>query len=485
MKKAIAILLLLSMLLSLCACAPAPAEKPEEQPGKSPDTAEPMSPDPEPVTPDPATATPDPTKGEDGAGTGDNDIKEEKTVFDLYDEFLAAPVVVPDSFQVSFPSYPENAPETADGLYFSCRNANLYISSSSTVHYTFYVLSEKPVDENKFDFKSGLRAQTGYSFEEVFLEGYKENAASLYSANEYHCLASTADWKQFAWLMDKYMNSERDSDTFVYFHKYETFVRNSEKEAARSAYQWSRELPKFYAYKVEVTFSGTAVSETTDTVTIAVKGKQYKVNCGCIRAGGDSQIRNASSLAYGGGVMAAGVNPYAHEIVREKDSNLIIFQAMDNITVLGLEVEDGSGKLRVEDINLTINRSDGKTENVDLEEGDAFSMFKGDRVRISCKLYDSDAVGIVYTGNYMVRVKYKTVDGKTEYAGRDLYFGQRTNLYQLYLSFFQNVDFGPLYEYVMFPFHVSSWYRTQHYKPVPGGNQREEYLLLREFFGVA
>ena len=478
MKKAIAILLLLSMLLSLCACAPAPAEKPEEQPGKSPDTAEPESPDPEPTKPDQ-------TNGKEGAETGDNDIKGEKTVYDLYDEFLAAPVEVPADFTFEYPSLPESAPEAEDGLYFSCRNMNLLIGSTQVV-YTFYVFSETPIDENKFDFNSGLRAQAGYTFEEVMLQGYKENNSTLSAFSIYDYMAQAEDWRPYAWLLDKYVNSAKDAETYVYYNKYRTFVYQSEREAAQKANAWSKEMPKFHAYQVDVTFIGTAISEMTDVVSVTVKGKRYNVNCGCIRVDGKAPILSSKGLAYGGGVMVGGAAPYANGVVCDVPGSLIEFQALDSITVTDVAIEDASGKLRVEGLRVQLNHSDGTSEDFVPEEGGAFSMGKRDRLIIFAKLYDSDAVELVYSANFLVRIAYKTTEGKTEYAGRYLIFNQRTPLYQLFFTVVKGVDYGPLYEYVLHPVHTNKNYIEEHYKPVPTvGNDKEKYLFLREFFGVA
>ena len=130
MKRIIPLFLLLALLLASCA--------PAAEPGSSnvpykPDTA----------NPEPSVADPEPAKT-DADSPADNSETREERLTRLYEEFLSAPVIVPKDYNPAI-VHDDPAPETADGYFFGCRNANLYLPAYSEYSYIFYIISQKPI----------------------------------------------------------------------------------------------------------------------------------------------------------------------------------------------------------------------------------------------------------------------------------------------------------------------------------------------------
>ena len=143
MKRIIPLFLLLALLLTSCA----PAGEQVKQDASSQNSAgagEPTDKEPVPATTVPVQTNTDPKPEEappenanpDNNHSIDNNETREERLTRLYEEFLSAPVIVPKDYSPAI-VHDDPAPETADGYFFGCRNANLYLPAYS-LRYSYH-----------------------------------------------------------------------------------------------------------------------------------------------------------------------------------------------------------------------------------------------------------------------------------------------------------------------------------------------------------
>ncbi|MBQ4381754.1 MAG: hypothetical protein II794_03335, partial [Oscillospiraceae bacterium] len=159
MKRILIVITAFALMLSLWSCAPAAKDDINSKPGGSPvpDSA-PASGEtpyvPEPADPEPTPNKPAPIEEANKTEPEDKYI----LLSSKFSQFVDSPIVLPKNYKPEiFEEAP--APETADGLYFGCRGANIYLTPEAGYFYSFYIISRSPIKEESFKFDSGLASQ--------------------------------------------------------------------------------------------------------------------------------------------------------------------------------------------------------------------------------------------------------------------------------------------------------------------------------------
>ncbi|MBQ4382755.1 MAG: hypothetical protein II794_08480, partial [Oscillospiraceae bacterium] len=377
------------------------------------------------------------------------------------------------------------APETADGYFFGCRSANVYLPAYSEYYYNFYIISQKPIDLSRFDFNSGLKAQSGVTIKEYELKGLKENSYGLNTLPlRYSLPGLTEDWRPYAFLLAQVTGAESSGQRYVQMQRLNSYSKSKLAEAEEKAAEWFKTVPKIHAYVVTVTFNPTGAQESTDTVTVSVGGKSYTVNCGIIKTDDGSAGAIGSGLKLTGGTFAVATVPYSYGYA--SSSVGAVYTANERVTVTGVQLLSASGKAELEQCNITIAEADGASSAIIWEEGSAFSVPLGAKVTFDCRIYDSMADAELYAGNMILKVTYKGTDGKEWRQASSLKYIYNSSLYLIALQEFYGVNVHAFYEYVINPMQLRpNVWEKKYGGDYPQITSMEQYYdYLEEFFGA-
>ena len=279
--------------------------------------------------------------------------------------------------------------------------------------------------------------------------GYKENTYGIgYLTLQQAFAAMNEDWRPYVYLTEQLKAAHTDMMRYVLFDRISHYSMARLKEANADIPGWAKGIGRFYAYQIQVQFSGRAESESTDKVSIFIGNKKYSIDCGSIIIDGTAEAGHGQELSYKGGLSAAYTGPYAGGKPITSSEPLVRFTAREQVTVTDLSLSGGGGA-GVSSWTATVKTEDGTVTDFTWEKGDAFTVLKGAELALYPKIYDPTATGPVFSGTYALNVTYKNTEGKTKTVTRGLVCHQNSGLYFHYLQQFKGANLRAYYEYVV------------------------------------
>lgn len=252
---------------------------------------------------------------------------------------------------------PLSVSEAADGLFFSCRNMHYdFLQELEGAIFDFYILSEEPLRPEEISIDTGLEAQGRTDITELKLAGTGDpmNGGTVPDGftvpNEVLLSEQIGDWGRIRELEARYASAETDSDRADCIEALRAITGEIWSAMVGKAGQ-DHAVRDFHAYKVTVHLTAyTGKIETTEAITVRIKDRSYKVDCGSVTVYSlhtISELQHADSdvLMNIKSVLSTGGEPCAGGWITTGMTSMFGFLARDNVTLTGLSLfEEDSGR---------------------------------------------------------------------------------------------------------------------------------------------